>query len=152
MDKTAWQQTYEVTFPRVYRALIAMGARPEEAEDALHDAFERALREESDIKRPEGWLFVTALRRWRRGRIRARLFRPLDLFRGRVADPPSDDRMTLLSEMQRLSIRHRQVLVVRYVLGMTQDETAALLGVARGTVSATTSQAASVLRRRLGSR
>ncbi len=60
--------------------------------------------------------------------------------------------MTLLSEMRRLSIRQRQVLVARYVLGMTQDETAALLGMARGTVSATTSQAASVLRRRLGSR
>lgn len=148
MDRGAWQRIYEDAFPRVFHALIAMGARPEEAEDALHDAFERALREE-EIERPEGWLFITALRRWRRGRIRARLFRPLDLFRGRSADPPGEDRMTLLQEMQRLSVRQRQVLVARYVVGLSQDETAALLGIARGTVSATTSQAASELRRRL---
>lgn len=150
MDK-AWEQTYEVAFPRVYRALIAVGARPDEAEDALHDAFERALRQ-TNIERPDGWLFVTALRRWRRDRIRARLFRPLELFRGRAADPPGEDRMTLMSEVQRLPIRQRQVLVTRYVLGFSQDETAALLGIARGTVSATTSQAATALRRRLESR
>jgi len=150
VDRSAWQRIYEDAYPRVYRALVAMGARPDEAEDALHDAFERALREVR-IERPAGWLFVTALRRWRRARIRARLFRPLDLLRGRVADPPGEDRMMLLEEMQRLSERQRQVIVARYVLGLSQEETAAQLGIARGTVAATTSQAAATLRRRLGS-
>lgn len=150
VDRSAWERVYEDAFPRLYRALIAVGARPDEAEDALHDAFERALGHHN-VQQPEGWLFVTAVRRWRRSRVRARLFRPLELLTA-SADPPGDDRMTLLHEMRRLSARQRDVLVARYVVGLSQDETAELLGIARGTVAATTSQAARLLRQRLGTR
>jgi DNA-directed RNA polymerase specialized sigma24 family protein len=149
VDSGVWRTVYEDAFPRIYRALIAMGARPEEAEDALHDAFERALRSGAKVDRPDGWLFVTAVRRWRRARIRSRIFRPLELFSG-SADPPGDDRLTLLREMKRLSHRQREVLVARYVLGFSQEETAELLGIARGTVAATTTQAARLLRHRMG--
>src|SRR5438128_1831935 len=40
LDRSEWQRVYEECFPRVFRALVAAGARPDEAEDALHDAFE----------------------------------------------------------------------------------------------------------------
>ncbi|MGH2449773.1 MAG: RNA polymerase sigma factor [Candidatus Limnocylindria bacterium] len=151
MNREHWERIYEGAFPVVYRALVAMGARPDEAEDALHEAFERALGRDQ-LERPDGWLFVTAVRRWRRRRIRDRIFRPLAFLDAGSSDPPEDERVTLFAEMRRLPLRQRQVLVARYVLGYSQDETASLLGIARGTVAATTSQAAAALRRRLGSR
>src|SRR5438105_13116607 len=58
LDRSEWQRIYEECFPRVFRALVAAGARPDEAEDALHDAFEKALTRQDEIVRPEGWLFV----------------------------------------------------------------------------------------------
>src|SRR2546430_14530714 len=77
LERSEWQQVYEECFPRVFRALVAAGARPDEAEDALHDAFEKALTRQDEIVRPEGWLFVVGLRRWRRQRIRSSLLSAL---------------------------------------------------------------------------
>jgi RNA polymerase sigma factor (sigma-70 family) len=81
--------------------------------------------------------------------LRARLFRPLEW--ARIASPaPSADRVTLLGELARLPTRQREVLVARYVMGLSQKETADALGIAQGTVSATQAQATKTLRERLG--
>ena len=56
LDRSEWQRVYEECFPRVFRALVAAGARPDEAEDALHDAFEKALTRQDEIVRPVGQL------------------------------------------------------------------------------------------------
>jgi DNA-directed RNA polymerase specialized sigma24 family protein len=139
----------DVVLPRVYRALIALGARVEEAEDATQDAAERALRSAGRIERVDAWLYVVASRRWRQARFRARLFRPLEWARTAVPGPGTD-RVTLLGELARLPIRQREVLVARYVMGLSQKETANALGIAPGTVSATQAQATRKLRERLG--
>lgn len=60
------------------------------------------------------------------------------------------ERIDLVTELSRLPLRQRQVFVMRYVLGLSQEETAHALGIARGTVGSTTSQVAEILRRRLG--
>jgi DNA-directed RNA polymerase specialized sigma24 family protein len=60
-------------------ALVAIGARPDEAQYALHDAFEKALARNEQVGRPEGWLFVVASRLWRQHRVRAAIFSPLSL-------------------------------------------------------------------------
>lgn len=148
LERARWQAIYEAAYPTVFRALVAVGARPDEAEDALHDAFEAALSRSYEIERPDAWLFVVAVRRWRRRRFRERIFRPL----GRVDRPtssPDGARVTLLEELARLTPRQREVIVARYVLGLSQEETAGALGIARGTVAATTTQATALLRRRL---
>src|SRR5206468_243843 len=75
------------------------GARPDEAEDALHDAFEKALTRRDEIVRPEGWLFVVGLRRWRSHRIRSAIFAPLSLLR-RTTEMDGEG-AELLSEMRR---------------------------------------------------
>lgn len=147
MDRSEWQRVYEDCFPRVFRALVAIGARPDEAEDALHDAFERALAGLDRIERPEGWLFVVASRRWRRHRIRSAIFRPLSP-RSRAPEPDWA-RSDLISEMRRLPLRQRQVLAARYLIGLSQDETAAALGIARGTVGPHTTQGLARLRKRM---
>jgi len=147
MDRSEWQRIYEECFPVVFRALVAIGARPDEAEDALHDAFEQALGRYDAITRPEGWLFVVASRRWRRHRIRSAIFRPLSLLA--PAPEPEWDRSELLTEMRRLPLRQRQVLAARYLIGLSQEETAAALGIARGTVGPHTTQGLARLRKRL---
>jgi len=144
MDRSEWQRIYEECFPRVFRALVAIGARPDEAEDALHDAFERGLARHEQVTRPEGWLFVVASRRWRRQRVRSAIFSPLSvLARSEAPDAPESE---LLTELRRLPLRQRQVLAARYLLGLSQEETAAALGIARGTVGAHTSQGLARLR------
>ena len=147
LDRSEWQRVYEECFPRVFRALVAAGARPDEAEDALHDAFEKALTRKDEIVRPEGWLFVVGLRRWRSHRIRSAIFAPLSLLH-RTTEMDGEG-AELLSEMRRLPLRQRQVLAARYLIGLSQDETAAALGIARGTVAAHTTQGLAKLRKRL---
>lgn len=148
MDRSEWQRIYEECFPRVFRALVAIGARPEDAEDALHDAFEKGLAVEEGIARPEGWLFVVASRRWRRNRTRSAIFSPLSLLSTQTtsADPDGAD---LLNELRRLPLRQRQVLAARYLIGLSQEETAGALGIARGTVAAHTTAGLARLRKRL---
>jgi len=92
----------EILLPRVYRGLIALGARVDEAEDATQDAAERALGSAVRIERLDAWLYVVASRRWRQSRVRARLFRPLEWARAAVP-APSADRVTLLGTSESLT-------------------------------------------------
>src|SRR5256886_17431096 len=101
-----WQEVAADAYPRVYRALVALGASPEDAADALQDAFERGLRRSrSDarpIDRPEAWLFVAALRRWRTHRWRRRLFLPLDSVREQPIPPaPAAKPVVLTAALKR---------------------------------------------------
>jgi RNA polymerase sigma-70 factor, ECF subfamily len=144
-----WLAACQEAYPRVYRSLMAMGAAQADAADALQDAFERALKQRAPVQRPEAWLFVVALRRWRTARWRNRIFVTLgDRSVGQVA-PPGEDAVTLIAELRRLPARERQVIVARYVLGLSQHETADAFGIATGTVAATTAHAAQKLRERL---
>ncbi len=150
MGNEDWLTACEQAYPHVYRSLLAMGATPADATDALQDAFERALRQPVPAERPQAWLFVVALRRWRTARWRNRIYVTIgDRSIGHVA-PPGEDAMTLITELRRLPQREREVIVARYVLGLSQQETAELFDIARGTVAATTAHAAQKLRERLG--
>jgi RNA polymerase sigma factor (sigma-70 family) len=155
MSRSSWTDAAaERAYPRVYRALIAMGASPADAGDALQDAFERALKHatthEEVIERPEAWLFVVAARRWRTQRWRSRLFVPLDLLRTQLTVPaPGENAALLITELKRLPRREREVIASRYILGLSQLETAEALGIAVGTVAATTVHATRKLRERI---
>jgi RNA polymerase sigma factor (sigma-70 family) len=150
MTDDDWQARCVDSYPQVYRAMIAMGASASEASDAVQDAYERALRQGRPLDRPEGWLFVVALRRWRADRVRRRIFRPLTGLRLAAPVRPDAERIDLLAAIAQLPSRQREVLVSRYVIGLTQAETAELLRIAQGTVAATTSHATRSLRERLG--
>jgi RNA polymerase sigma-70 factor, ECF subfamily len=144
-----WLAACEAAYPKVYRALVAIGASPEDAADALQDAFEDALRERQAVARPEGWLFVVACRAWKRHRWRNRIFRPLTVLRSAGHFASREGEIDLLTELAKLTERQREVMVSRYVLGLSQAETAEVLDIAPGTVAATTHQATSLLRQRL---
>ena len=121
VTESTWEDTYERSFAQVFRGLIALGARPDEAEDALHHAFVRGL-ESGDIDSPTGWLFVVASRRWRRLRRRERLFRPF-IRRETASAADASGRTQLFDVLGRLPSRQRELLVARYIVGLSQDET-----------------------------
>jgi RNA polymerase sigma-70 factor (ECF subfamily) len=150
-ERLRWESAYRSAFPRVYRGLLALGARPDEAEDALQDAFVKGL--ERGAARPvtavDGWVFVVASRAWRARRIRDRLLLPWTLLTDREAPSSADVSRDVLAALRRLPVRQRQIVVARYILGLSQEETAELFGIARGTVSATTYQAIAALRRHM---
>jgi RNA polymerase sigma factor (sigma-70 family) len=138
----------DALYKRIFRALIAVGASTDEASDALQEAYEQILRQKTLPDRVDGWLFVVAQRRWRRHRLRRRLFAPLAMARAHAVTP--QEPAIVLAEVRRLPIRQRQVFVARHVLGLTNAETARTLGMAEGTVSATNHHALQTLRERLG--
>ena len=148
-DPPSWVRDCERSYAKVYRGLVAMGATEYDAADALQDAFEQALRNVRPVTSPEGWMFVVALRSWRRHHWRARIFRPLTAALGRHRTESQDERLDLIAALGELTERQRAIVVARYALGLSQRETAESFGVSAGTVAATCHQAITRLRRRL---
>src|ERR1039457_4839608 len=62
----------------------------------------------------------------------------------------SEDRREVLAALRRLPRRRREVLVLRYYLGLSEAEIAAVLGISSGTVKSTAARAMAALARHLG--
>ncbi|TMD53487.1 MAG: hypothetical protein E6I83_06960 [Chloroflexi bacterium] len=62
---------------------------------------------------------------------------------------PGENAVVLISELKRLPRCEREVVTCRYILGLTQRETAETLGMAVGTVAAATVHATRKLRGRI---
>ena len=62
----------------------------------------------------------------------------------------SEDRRQVLAALARLPRRRREVLVLRYYLGLSGAEIAAVLGISAGTVKSTAARALAALARDLG--
>jgi RNA polymerase sigma factor (sigma-70 family) len=154
VDAAAWEATYRAAYASVYRALVAVLLDAELAQDALQEAVEAGLRKppaRSDAL--PGWLFRVALRRAHRLRGFNLPFR-LDRLVGTVIEPSVPAATTVVLErlelgelLQLLTQRQRAVVIAHYYLGLSQQEIADALGVRRGTVGATLSQAVSHMRR-----
>ena len=140
-------------------ALLLVGDRPS-AEDVVQEAFLGlcgGVGRLSDPGRAMAYLRVSVLNGCRsvlRARKRARL-------RGAGAEHPvvwsaesaalaDEDRREVLTAVARLPHRPREVLVLRYFLGLSDSEIAADLGVSRGTVVSTASRALAALARKTG--
>ena len=146
--RSDWPSLYRTSVPAVYRALLATLRVPQDAEDALHEAFAEGLRKppRNDTNLP-GWLFRVALRHARRHR-----WDVISLDR-RSDRPAADEIGPLLDRLEAgrllalLTERQRALVVAHYYLGLTQAETAALFGIRTGTVSATIAQALTRMRK-----
>jgi RNA polymerase sigma factor (sigma-70 family) len=140
---------YEQLRPNLVRALAAAAGTYDGVEDAIQEAFAAGIHQApTDLRSPEAWLFVVALRKIRNQQRRFRI-----AVRLRLVAPPAphelDDvlrRADVVATLQRLSPRERELLVAKYYIGMTQDEIAKHTGMARGTVASAVSRAAAHFR------
>lgn len=148
---TDWAALYGAEYPRLLRALTALGGDRDAAEDAAQEAFVKAhLHGLERIDRPGAWLLVVGTRELFRHRRRARRERE------RWAEAPSGpgsapydaaaDRADLLAALRELPDRQRSMVVARFYYGMSYDEIARAFGVRGGTVGATLHQAIARLR------
>jgi RNA polymerase sigma factor (sigma-70 family) len=144
-----WGALYAELRPNLMRALAAATGTYEGVEDAIQEAFAAALKQApADLRAPEAWLFVVALNKLRNQHRRTRL-----AVRLRLAAPPGphelDDvlrRADVVSTLQKLTARERELLVAKYYVGMSQDAIARHMGIARGTVASGISRAAARFR------
>jgi RNA polymerase sigma factor (sigma-70 family) len=144
-----WRDLYDREYPRLVRALVAIGRDPAAAEDAAQEAFVRAHRTGLDnIERPAAWLLVVGSREVFRRAKRSR--RERESWAG--LPPRADgidtaaDRADLIAALGELPERQRAVVVARYFYGLTYDEIADHFEIKSGTVGATLHQAIERLR------
>lgn len=153
-----WQiREFLVTaYPRLVAAVALMsGSRPA-AEDAVQEALLRAWERSERGERIDSlpaWVTAVALNLARSGlrrvlaerRARARLGA-----NDRVLDPDGGARVDVERALARLPRRQREVVVLRYYLGMDTRQTAEALRIHEGTVKSTLAKARANLARALG--
>ena len=138
MNRSAppFEQFYADVKNRVYRAVLVTGRHPVRAEDAVAHAFAKAWEQwptVSVMANPVGWVMRTAINRynsdWRIWHRELQEPPPSG-----VADPPSVDD-ELIHLVWGLPKRQRQVVAMRILADLAEDETARLLGISPKTVS-----------------
>ncbi|WP_244930924.1 SigE family RNA polymerase sigma factor [Nocardioides sp. W7] len=151
MSESEFTRFYLTSRDRCLRAVVASGLRPDEAEEAVAEAFARAWSHWGKVRtleRPEAWVVRTAVNAtissWRRRRREAPTATPPD---GVQAD--AADRTDLMTALHRLPPRQRDVVVLRYLLDLSTQQTADHLGIAPGTVASQLHKAIATLRSHL---
>lgn len=125
---------YAAEYGRLVGALRLVCAPATDAEDLAQEAMVRAClhwKRVQDMERPAGWLYATAFNLVRR---RGRRREPHGLLP--PADSPPVERLDLVEALRQLPLSQRKAVVLRYVLGYTGAEAAALLDVSEGAVRA----------------
>jgi RNA polymerase sigma factor (sigma-70 family) len=155
----AFEAFYRAEVDRVYRALAVTLGDPYLAREATDEAMARAYahwRRVSVYDNPGGWVFRVGLNWatswWRKfGREHPTLEPPLlGSDRAATAEPQDAGIAAAFDALGRLPIGQRAVVVCRVLLDLTTVETAAVLGVAEGTVKSRLARGLLSLRRVLG--
>ena len=144
---------YEANRDPCLRAVCAMVGDRRLAEDLVAEGFARAWASWPRVSKhpaPKAWVLRTALNLrvswWRRRRREIPLVEADCV--SSSASPVGID-PSLMAALNRLSPRQREVIVLRLLLDLDTHSTAAVLGIAPGTVTAHLSRAADALQRDL---
>ena len=159
---------YEVLVARytapAHRAAVLLGAGAD-ADDVVQEAFVKAYRQMARYRGESGfrpWLLAIVANETRNLHRSRRRRDTLVLRAAAAAGPeptgpdPADSaaagerRRRLLDEIRSLDTRDREVLVCRFLLDLSEAETATTLGLPKGTVKSRTARALTKLRGRLG--
>lgn len=146
---------YQRSADECLRAVLVSVGDLDTAQDLVDEAFARAWASWRTVSRhpaPVAWVVRTALNanisRWRRGRREVSVPDP-----GTVADPPAAGEAAggrldprIMAALMRLPARQRQVVALRLILDLDTSRTAAVLGIAPGTVMAHLGRAMAALR------
>jgi len=139
---------------RIARALSLSLRNPDLGAEAADEAFVRACQrwaEVSTYANPQGWVYRVGMnwaRSWLRRARREREKRPL-LAKGEFTEDEIVD-VDLERALDRLTPTHRTVVVARFFMEWSIDETAEALGIRPGTVKSRLSRALSQLAGELG--
>ena len=164
-DAAAYEELVRIHQAIAFRVALVSGAAAPDAEEAVQDAFVKAYRALGRFRddapfRP--WLLQIVANEARNRRRAAG--RRAALADRAAAEPTSGDaapspeaavlsaerRRGLLEALERLRDDDREILSCRFLLDMSEEETAATLGVRRGTVKSRTSRALERLHAVLG--
>jgi RNA polymerase sigma-70 factor (ECF subfamily) len=151
---TGWEEVYATSYRRLVVLLSAVAGSRAEAEEAVQEAFVRALGltgRRGVVDDPEGWLYRVATNvlrsRWRRvlaaRRATARLaagesgaLSGLDGHSGHDGHDGTDARLALLAALRRLPYGQREALALHYLADLPLEAIAARTGAPLGTVKA----------------
>jgi RNA polymerase sigma factor (sigma-70 family) len=154
---TGWEEVYAGGYRRLVALLTAVAGSRAEAEEAVQEAFVRALGvtgRRAVVDDPEAWLYrvsVNILRsRWRRIVAGRRAWTQLPR-QPEVADGTDrvDARMELLHALRRLPFEQREALALHYLADMPIEAVAVRVGSPVGTVKARLSRGRDALARAL---
>jgi RNA polymerase sigma-70 factor, ECF subfamily len=163
-DATAYEELVRMHQGLAFRVALVAAGNASDAEDAVQDGFVKAYRALARFRdgspfRP--WLLKIVAnearnRRRSAGRRSGLALRVAAAASGDAAPSPEatavshERRAELLDGLARLDERDREILVHRFLLELGEDETAAALGLRRGTVKSRTSRALERLRAIVG--
>ncbi len=140
---------YPAAYHAGYRAAFRLLGDREDAFDVAQEACARLYREWERLAgsvNPAGWVVRAAtnlaIDRWRRRRTASRLH----LVPAPPADPKLAERVDLHRALDALPTRQREVVLLRYIADLSQDDVAALLGCSPGSVKTHGSRGLAALR------
>jgi RNA polymerase sigma-70 factor (ECF subfamily) len=156
---TGWEEIYASQYRRLVVLLTAMAGSQAEAEEAVQEAFVRALGvagRRAVVDDPEAWLYRVAVNilrsRWRRVLAGRRAVARLSVPDEPAADGAArvDSRLALLDALRRLPFQQREALALHYLADLPVEAVAVRVGSPVGTVKARLSRGRDALARILG--
>jgi RNA polymerase sigma-70 factor, ECF subfamily len=132
-DVRALEALYRDEGHRLWRLLMGVtGGRREIAEDAVAEAFGRAIQRPNHIRDPKAWIYRTALRvAWAELRTEARSREPQFEY---PWERDLDGLQDLLQALGALTAHQRTAVILRYEQELPVAEVARLMGIASATV------------------
>lgn len=144
------QELYDASYRRLVAQMYAMSGDQAEAEDAVQDAFVRAIGNHRSFERldnPEAWLRTVALNslrnRWRRAKVLSALIPRLPGVGHSVEMSP--DHVALVRALAQLPPDLRAVVVLHHVGDVPVAEVALILQIPEGTAKTRLVKARSLL-------
>jgi RNA polymerase sigma-70 factor (ECF subfamily) len=135
------QEVYATSYRRLVGQLTGVTGDPVEAEDAVMEAFARAVNSSRSFlaaDNPEAWLRTVAVNvtrtRWRRSRF----FRDVShrLAGAESYDDLAEDRLALLAALRRLPAAQREAIALHHLADLPVHDVAEAVGAPVGTVKA----------------
>jgi RNA polymerase sigma-70 factor (ECF subfamily) len=151
VDEREFDELYDGSFRRLVAQVYALTGDPQEAQDCVQEAFERAWSHRRTLDRsghPEAWVRTTAHRlaisRWRRA-TRGRREPDRALGAAGTTAGPDETHVALVAALQELPADQRRALVLHHIADLSVAEVAREVGAPEGTVKARLSRGRAAL-------
>ena len=144
-----WAKLVTENENRLYRTALAILGHPQEAEDAVQDAFVKYLEKApKNLENPPAWL-MRVLVNGCKSRLRLQWRQVTELPDALPAPAPGPEEWEELEELWSLPAEERAAIHLFYYEGYSTDEIAQMTGAAPGTVRSRLSRARERLRKLL---